>query len=77
MNASTAEVIDRGMNCLSTHLGAWETERFISTILREKFNYTEWRQRFANDIKDFDDLDKLLERTQNKARFSGTPDRVL
>ena len=77
MNTTTTEVIDRGMQCLSTHLGAWETERFISTILREKFDYTEWRQDFVDGIKDFDDLDNLLKHTRNKAHFNGTPDTVL
>lgn len=77
MNTTTTEVIDRGMQCLSTQLGAWETERFISTILREKFDYTEWRQDFVNGIKDFDDLDNLLKHTRNKAHFNGTPDTVL
>ena len=77
MNTSTVEVIDRGLHCLSTHLGVWETERFISTILREKFDYTEWRQTFVNDIKGFDDLDKLLKNTRDKAQFTGKPDCTL
>ena len=37
------EIIERGMNCLLKHLGEKETERFISTLLSEQFDYTQWR----------------------------------
>lgn len=47
--ASDIEIMDRGINCLLEKLGVIETERFISVINREKFDYTEWqRQRFDN-----------------------------
>ena len=59
MNFDTIEVIDRGLRCLSENLGAKDTEIFISTLLREKFDYTKWRQSFVDRIKTFDDLDTL------------------
>ena len=31
------------MNCLYENLGTLETERFISFVIREKFDYTKWR----------------------------------
>ena len=34
----------RGMDILSETLGLVDAERFISLILREPFNYTEWQQ---------------------------------
>ncbi len=35
------------MKCLLEKLGVVETEQFISSIIREKFDYTTWqRQRF-------------------------------
>lgn len=37
------DVLERGMNCLYENLGTIETERFISFIIREKFDYTKWR----------------------------------
>lgn len=37
------EINERGMNCLLKHLGEKETERFISTLLSEQFDYTRWR----------------------------------
>ena len=37
------------MNCLLENLGTMDTEVFISVIISEKFNYTEWRKRFFGD----------------------------
>ena len=42
MAPSSAEVLDRGMSCLIDGLGVIEAERFVSTLLRERFDYTEW-----------------------------------
>ena len=46
---NTAEIMDRGMNCLLEQLGVIETERFISVIIREKFDYTKWRRSLFGD----------------------------
>lgn len=48
-DASTAEIIDRGINCLVEELGVVEAERFIAALLREKSDYTRWRQRYFAD----------------------------
>ena len=46
---NTAVIMDDGINCLLKSLGAFETEVFISNLIKEPFNYTEWqRERFAN-----------------------------
>lgn len=45
---TTSEIMERGMDCLLDNLGAFETEQFISTILREKKDYTKWRQKYFN-----------------------------
>ena len=51
--ATDIEIMDRGINCLLEKLGVIETERFLSVINREKFDYTEWqRQRFDNMSSD-------------------------
>ena len=51
--ATDIEIMDRGINCLLEKLGVIETERFISVINREKFDYTKWqRQRFDNMSSD-------------------------
>lgn len=38
---NSIEVMNRGINCLLEKQGAVETERFISLIIRERFDYTE------------------------------------
>jgi hypothetical protein len=43
MKADT-EIKMLGIEILNQHLGVVETERFISLIQREKFDYTEWRK---------------------------------
>lgn len=49
-NISTAEIMDRGINCLLEKLGAVETERFISVIIREKSDYTKWRRQYFDNM---------------------------
>ena len=77
MNTNTVQVIDKGFRCLSENLGMEETEIFISTLLREKFDYTQWRQSFVGRINTFEDLDAFLAATKEKAKFSGKPNIVL
>ena len=48
--ASTAEIMDIGINYLLEKLGTVDTERFISVIIREKSDYTKWRQQYFADI---------------------------
>jgi hypothetical protein len=43
MKADT-EIKVLGIEILNQHLGVIETERFISLIQRDKFDYTEWRK---------------------------------
>ena len=49
-NASTVEIMDRGISCLLEKLGTVETERFISVLLRERSDYTRWRQKYFADV---------------------------
>ena len=49
-SASTAEIMDTGINYLIEKLGMVEAERFISILIREKADYTRWRQRYFADI---------------------------
>lgn len=53
-NTSTAEIIDVGINYLIEKLGIIETERFISVLLREKSDYTKWRERYFSDVSSDD-----------------------
>ena len=40
MEMSTAEVLNQGMKCLVKGMGLVDAERFIATVMREKFDYT-------------------------------------
>lgn len=46
MTNNTSELMSRGMKCLTNELGIVEAEQFISIIIREKFDYTEWQRRY-------------------------------
>jgi hypothetical protein len=47
----TDTVIKRdGMRVLAENLGIVEAERFITLMLREPFNYTEWQRSLYGDM---------------------------
>ncbi|MBQ9348040.1 MAG: hypothetical protein IJT94_12010 [Oscillibacter sp.] len=71
MSSNTIQVIDRGLKCLSEGLGGRETEIFISTLLREGFDYTEWRRNMVNSIITHEDMAEFVERAGEKAQFHG------
>ena len=41
---------NEGMRVLVNNLGSVEAERFISLIIREPFDYTEWQRDLFNDM---------------------------
>lgn len=47
---TTAEVMAKGMNCLVENLGIIDAERFISNLLKEQSDYTEWRRKYFANI---------------------------
>ena len=49
-NTSSNEIMDLGISYLIEKLGTVDTERFISTIIREKSDYTKWRARYFSDL---------------------------
>ena len=58
MTVNTDDLMVRGMQCLMEHLGIFEAEQFISAVLREKFDYTQWQREYFDAIppeKLFDD----------------------
>jgi len=48
---NTAVVMERGINALLKNLGVLDTEQFISTLLKEPFNYTEWSRKHYADVE--------------------------
>jgi len=41
---------NEGMKVLATHLGLVKAERFISLMIREPFDYTEWQRGLYSDV---------------------------
>jgi ligand-binding SRPBCC domain-containing protein len=41
---NSVALLDRGMRCLNNELGILDAERFVTLLLREPFDYTEWRR---------------------------------
>ena len=40
----------KGMKTLINHLGKVDAEKFISLIIREPFDYTEWQKNLFSDL---------------------------
>ena len=58
---STVELLDRGMKCLRDGLGDIESEEFISIIIRERFDYTKWRENLYDGMSMEELLDAAAE----------------
>ena len=41
---NTVDILNSGMQCLTEKLGIVDAERFISVIIRERFDYTKWQR---------------------------------
>jgi len=52
---NTAVIMEKGINVLLKNLGVLDTEQFISTLLKEPFDYTQWsRKQYENvDLHEF------------------------
>ena len=50
-----------GMRILAANLGLVETERFISLIISEPFDYTKWQQNLYDDMT----IEELCEKADN------------
>ena len=48
---NTAEILDRGMQCLVGGLGSIDAEKFLSTLMREKFDYTVWQRTYFDNMQ--------------------------
>lgn len=49
INTTDTELRLSGINALIAALGEVQAERFISLILREPFDYTEWQRKLWDD----------------------------
>ena len=75
MTTSTAEVMSRGMQCLTEGLGVVEAERFISVIIREQMDYTKWQRQFFDAMAPGEFGKNALEYAQEHP-FKGKAKRI-
>lgn len=50
MTNSMNELMSRGMQCLTEALGVVEAEEFINLVIRERFDYTRWQQKYFDGL---------------------------
>ena len=50
MERTVSDVMSIGMRCLVDNLGPLDAERFISYVLRERFDYTKWQSEYFDRI---------------------------
>ncbi|GHT82827.1 hypothetical protein FACS1894137_02480 [Spirochaetia bacterium] len=55
---TTQVIMKDGIECLLKTIGAFETEIFISNLLKEPFDYTEWQRDYFADMG----IDEFLDR---------------
>ena len=57
------EIKVQGLKLLTEGLGSVEAERFIALILRERFDYTQWRQDLYEEFP-IDEISRKAMRSQ-------------
>lgn len=75
MMESTSEIMSKGMKCLMEQMGIIEAERFISVIIREKFDYTKW-QRDYFDAKTPTEIREEASQFEKEHPFTGDAIRL-
>ena len=75
MASSTVEIMNKGMKCLTEHMGIIEAERFISLIIQEKFDYTKWQRDFF-DGKSPEEISKEASEYEKAHPYTGEAIRL-
>lgn len=75
MATSTAEIMKRGMKCLTSQMGIVDAEKFISLVIREKSDYTEWQREYF-DTKTPDEISSEASKYEEDNPFRGTAVRI-
>lgn len=76
MLVNTVELMNKGMKCLLDNLGMVEAERFIATVIREKFDYTKWQQTYFDKLT-VEELNEDIAIYSAKNHFKGNQDAIL
>ena len=64
-----------GMNCLMEHLGIVEAERFVATVIREKFDYTRWQREYFDGMSP-EQISREAEKFERDEPYSGDAVRL-
>ena len=72
---NSAVLLDRGIRCLNNELGILDAERFVALILRETFDYTEWRKNNLFVGMSIDEIIDEADRYCKENAKSATPQR--
>ena len=75
MTLTTAELMNKGMQCLTEKMGSVEAEAFIAAIIRERFDYTKW-QRSYFDAKSPDSIREEALRFAKTHPYTGNATRI-
>ena len=76
MSSNTAEVLDRGMECLLEKMSIVEAEQFIFLIKSEEFDYTKWqREYFGSKTKE--QLDKEMDAYFAEHPYKNDPNKMI
>ena len=75
MIASTTEIMNKGMKCLTEQLGMVGAEQFIAAIMREQFDYTKW-QRDYFDVKTPQEISREAVEFAKAHPYEGSAQRV-
>ena len=75
MDRTNAELLSFGMKCLTDCLGGIEAERFISIIIRERFDYTKWQREYF-DKKTPEMISQEAEAYEVAHPFEGNAQRI-
>lgn len=67
--------MSRGMKCLTEQMGIVEAEHFVSTIIREKFDYTKWQREYF-DSKTPEEISAEASRFETSQPFAGNAVRL-
>lgn len=70
MSPSTAEIMSRGMDCLTKYLGVVEAERFVATVIREKFDYTRWQKEYFDKMSP-EEISQAAEKFERDEPYTG------
>lgn len=76
MSSSTIELMNKGLLCLRRELGDIGCEEFISVIMRERFDYTEWRKNNLYIGMSVNDINLVAAGFEQDHPFKGKAERI-